>query len=117
MGTPTPDTGGIRCHIGNSKKMTEMIELEDQEELIKNEQDIETAAYKEAFDHFDWNHSGRIPTSELQYAMRRAGQNPTDVEVQDMVIKEKIMDMDTETHFKDTFRVFSKDEEGCIPAH
>ena len=43
--------------------MTEMIELEDQEELIQNEQDIETAAYKEAFDHFDWNHSGRIPTS------------------------------------------------------
>ena len=43
--------------------MTELIELEDQEELIKNEQDIETAAYKEAFDHFDWNHSGRIPTS------------------------------------------------------
>ena len=34
-----------------------------------------------------------------------------------LVIKEKIMDMDTETHFKDTFRVFSKDEEGCIPAH
>ena len=29
-----------------------------------------------------------------------------------LVIKEKIMDMDTETHFKDTFRVFSKDEEG-----
>ena len=53
----------FRCHIENSKKMTEMIELEDQEELIKNEQDIETAAYKEAFDHFDWNHSGRIPTS------------------------------------------------------
>ena len=44
-------------------KMTEMIELEDQEELLKNEQDVETAAYKEAFDHFDWNHSGRIPTS------------------------------------------------------
>ena len=31
--------------------------------LLKNEQDVETAAYKEAFDHFDWNHSGRIPTS------------------------------------------------------
>ena len=31
-----------------------------------------------------------------------------------LVIKEKIMDMDTETHFKDTFRVFSKDEEGDI---
>ena len=43
--------------------MTEMIEMEDQEELMVNEQDIETTAYKEAFDHFDWNHSGRIPTS------------------------------------------------------
>ena len=48
--------------IGGFQKMTEMIELEE-EELMKNEQDIETAAYKEAFDHFDWNHSGRIPTS------------------------------------------------------
>ena len=26
--------------------------------------------------------------------------------------KTKEMDLDTETHFKDTFRVFSKDEEG-----
>ena len=49
--------------LAKKPKMTEMIELEDQEELLKNEQDVETAAYKEAFDHFDWNHSGRIPTS------------------------------------------------------
>ena len=67
---------------------------------------------------------------DLQYAMRRAGQNPTDVEVQDLinkiddgsgtldfsdfclVIKEKTKELDSETHFKDTFRVFSKDEEG-----
>ena len=66
--------------------------------------------------------------------MRRAGQNPTDVEVQDLinkiddgtgtldfndfclVIKEKTKEMDSETHFKDTFRAFSKDDEGCIPA-
>ena len=58
--------------------------------------------------------------------MRRAGQNPTDVEVQDLinkiddgtgtldfndfclVIKEKTKEMDHETHFKDTFRAFSK---------
>ena len=26
-----------------------------------------------------------FPIQELQYAMRRAGQNPTDVEVQDMI--------------------------------
>ena len=62
--------------------------------------------------------------------MRRAGQNPTDVEVQDLinkiddgsgtldfndfcvVIKEKNKELDFETHFKDTFRVFSKDDEG-----
>ena len=65
--------------------------------------------------------------------MRRAGQNPTDIEVQDLinkiddgsgtldfndfcvVIKEKTKELDTETHFKDTFRAFSKDDEGkCI---
>ena len=62
--------------------------------------------------------------------MRRAGQNPTESEVQDMINKiddgtaslsfvdfcllmsEKTKEMDPETHFKDTFRVFSKDEEG-----
>ena len=77
-----------------------------------------------------WNHEYRNILQELQYAMRRAGQNPTDVEVQDLinkiddgsgtldfsdfclVIKEKTKELDSETHFKDTFRVFSKDEEG-----
>ena len=29
-----------------------------------------------------------------------------------LVIKEKTKELDSETHFKDTFRVFSKDEEG-----
>ena len=28
------------------------------------------------------------------------------------LIREKTKEVDTETHFKDTFRVFSKDEEG-----
>ena len=67
---------------------------------------------------------------DLQSALRRAGQNPTESEVQDMINKiddgsatlsfsdfclligEKAKEMDPETHFKDTFRVFSKDEEG-----
>jgi len=94
----------------------------------------EIQAYREAFDYYDWNKSGTIPTKELQFAMRRAGQNPTDVEVQDLinniddgsgtmdfedflqVMKEKVREFDIEIHFKDTFRVFSKDQEGCIPA-
>ena len=67
---------------------------------------------------------------DLQSALRRAGQNPTESEVQDMtnkiddgsasltfsdfclLIEEKAKELDPETHFKDTFRVFSKDEEG-----
>ena len=62
--------------------------------------------------------------------MRRAGQNPTDVEVQDMVnkiddgsgvldfddfllvMREKSREVDLEIHFKDAFRAFSKDDEG-----
>ena len=67
---------------------------------------------------------------DLLSALRKAGQNPTESEVQDMInkiddgsaslmfsdfcllIQEKAKEMDPETHFKDTFRVFSKDEEG-----
>ena len=70
------------------------------------------------------------PIQDLQSALRRAGQNPTESEVQDMINKiddgsaslsfpdfclligEKAKELDPETHFKDTFRVFSKDEEG-----
>ena len=71
-----------------------------------------------------------VDLQELQYAMRRAGQNPTDIEVQDMlnkiedgsgvmdfedfllVMREKSKEVDMEIHFKDAFRAFSKDEEG-----
>ena len=31
-----------------------------------------------------------------------------------MLMSEKTKEVDTETHFKDTFRVFSKDEEGLL---
>ena len=31
-------------------------------------------------------------------------------------MKEKSRDVDVEIHFKDAFRAFSKDREGCIPA-
>ena len=62
--------------------------------------------------------------------MRRAGQNPTDIEVHDMINKidngsgvldfddfllvmgEKNKEVDIEIHFKDTFRAFSKDDDG-----
>ena len=68
----------------------------------------------------------------LQYAMRRAGQNPTDIEVQDLlnkiddgsgtlnvddflvVMRESSRDIDGEIHFKDAFRAFSKDKDGAL---
>ena len=64
--------------------------------------------------------------------MRRAGLNPTESEVQDMtnqiddgsgtlnssdftlLVLEKNKEIDPETLFKDTFRVFSKDNEGDL---
>ncbi|XP_023327987.1 calmodulin-1 [Eurytemora carolleeae] len=94
----------------------------------------EFKSYQAAFDAFDWGHNGKIKYSSLQAAMRRAGQNPTDVEVLDIINKidddsgcldfqefcyimtEQNKQADQETGYKETFRVFSKDEEGCIPA-
>ena len=68
----------------------------------------------------------------MQSALRRAGLNPTESEVQDMtnqiddgsgtlnssdftlLVLEKNKEIDPETLFKDTFRVFSKDNEGDL---
>ena len=65
--------------------------------------------------------------------MRRAGQNPTDIEVQDLlnkiddgsgtlnvddfllVMAESSRDIDMEMQFKDAFRAFSKDKDGMAP--
>jgi len=95
----------------------------------------ELSSFKSAFDMFDKNADGTISTKELHAAMRRAGQNPTEAEVQDMInevdvdgsgylefpefclmMHKKLCDTDTENELKETFRVFSKDDEGCITA-
>merc|ERR1712183_324880 len=105
------------------------------QKMLGNQQDPEEfLSYKESFDFFDWNKNGKISYSSLQNAMRRAGRNPTDVEVLDIINKiddgsgyldlkeflyimsELNKDTDLETGYKETFRVFSKDEEGCISA-
>ena len=68
---------------------------------------------------------------ELHAAMRRAGQNPTEAEVQDMInevdvdgsgylefpefcmmMHKKLNDSDVENELKEVFRVFGKDETG-----
>ena len=96
--------------------------------------DAERKAYYEAFQAFDWNNNGKISYGSLIFAMRRAGLNPTEVEVHDIinrlddgsgvitfedfckVMLQKNKEVDQETYFKESFRVFYKDEEGCIPA-
>ncbi|XP_023347025.1 calmodulin-2/4 [Eurytemora carolleeae] len=95
---------------------------------------MEERKYREVFDSLDSGRNGTISVKVLQYAMRRAGHNPTDIEVQDLVNKidtesagllvfqdflellQERGELDVELHFKDTFRAFSKDEDGCIPA-
>ena len=104
-----------------------------EEATIDISQEIRTS-FKEAFHCYDWNRNGKISHGSLQNAMRRAGINPTDVEVQDMINKiddgsgmltfemfckvmsEKAEENDQEVSYRESFRVFSKDEEGCIPA-
>ena len=93
-------------------------------------------------------------TNFVQLRLRRAGHNPTDVEVTDIinkidsdsgnidfqvrllsvsphsstlssalffqafcsVMQERSKNFDMESGYKETFRVFSKDDDGCIPA-
>ena len=115
----------------NNKNVMDVINTEDEKIVIKEET---RAAYHEAFHCFDLNRNGKISHGSLQSAMRRAGINPTDVEVHDIINKiddgsgvitfeifcivmlEKVNENDPETNYKESFRVFSKDEEGCIPA-
>ena len=96
--------------------------------------DEERTAYYEAFTAFDWNNNGKISYGSLIFAMRRAGLNPTEVEVHDIinrlddgsgvitfddfckVMLRKTKEIDQETYYKECFRVFYKDEDGCIPA-
>ena len=104
-------------------------------DMVEKLRPDELEAFKEAFDMFDKNADGTISTKELHAAMRRGGQNPTESEVQDMIntvdvdgsgflefpefclmMYKKLSDTDTENELKETFRVFSKDDEGCITA-
>ena len=108
-----------------------ILQIESEIDVLKEE---ERKAYLEAFEAFDWNSNGTISYGSLLYAMRRVGLNPTEVEVHDTinrlddgsgtlnfddfckVIQKKKKEVDPETDYKETFRAFSKDDEGCVPA-
>ena len=89
---------------------------------VKNEKnqlnESERRAYREAFNNFDWNNNGKISYGSLLPAMRRAGENPTEVEVHDLInklddgsgvltfedfcsiLQEKNKEFDSELHYK-----------------
>ncbi|XP_031243434.1 calmodulin-like [Mastomys coucha] len=91
------------------------------------------AEFKEAFSLFDKDRDGTITTKELGIVMRSLGQNPTEVELQDMVkevdldsngtvdfpefltmMARKLKDTDSEEEIREAFRVFYKDSNGYI---
>jgi calmodulin len=90
---------------------------------------------KEAFDLFDKNGDGRIPTKELGTMMRSLGQNPSDSELQDMIdevdadntgtidftefltmMARKMKETDSEEEIKEAFKIFDRDGGGFISA-
>lgn len=87
--------------------------------------------YYEAF-HMYRKKKPTIDVHDLLYAMRTAGANPTESELQDIKNKlddgsgeitfndfcramtEAVVEGDEETFYKETFRTFGKDNDGCI---
>jgi len=132
----TPEIGGIAGLLGKTATILGAL-VQKEEEAPKTSLPAEhVETYKAAFNDFDHNKDGHISTQELHLSFRRAGLNPSEEAVQD-IINEVDQDgsgkvewpefasvlatlleaeKDEEENYKETFRVFSKDDEGCIPA-
>ncbi|TRY79097.1 hypothetical protein TCAL_11703 [Tigriopus californicus] len=97
--------------------------------------EIEALEFKEAFDEFDKDRSGSISTKELLFVMRSIGQNPTEDEIQDLIMesdlngdgtidfkeflammKRKSAETDQTEALREAFRIFDKDRSGFIEA-
>ncbi|KAG8078248.1 hypothetical protein GUJ93_ZPchr0007g3346 [Zizania palustris] len=95
----------------------------------------QVAEFKEAFSLFDKDGNGSITTDELGTVMRSLGQNPTEVELKDMIAEvdadgsntvdfqeflglmaRKMKDTDSEEELREAFRVFDKNQDGFISA-
>jgi len=93
------------------------------------------AEFKEAFSLFDKDGDGTITTKELGTVMRSLGQNPTEVELADMInevdadgnetidfpefltmMARKMKDTNSEEEILEALKVFDKDGNGFISA-
>ena len=64
------------------RQTVDIFKIDAELDFLKDE---ERKAYYEAFSAFDWNNNGKISYKSLIFAMRRAGINPTEVEVHDII--------------------------------
>ncbi|XP_064622997.1 neo-calmodulin-like isoform X2 [Lineus longissimus] len=101
------------------------------------DEEIQAAAeYRKAFNLFDLDHNGRITVSELGTVMRMLGQNPTENDLEDMIVEHDLdgngtiefnefsvmMDKrkeevpDPQQHLRDAFKVFDRNGDGLISA-
>jgi calmodulin len=97
--------------------------------------DEQIGEFKEAFSLFDKDGDGSITIQELGTVMRSLGQNPTEVELKDMIrevdadgngtidfseflnlMARKMKDTDSDEELKEAFKVFDKDQNGFISA-
>lgn len=93
------------------------------------------AEFKLAFSLFDTDGDGSITIKELETAMKKLGQNPTQAELQDMMnevdidangiidfdefmslMSKKLKDGDTDEELREAFQFFDKDKNGVIDA-
>jgi len=91
---------------------------------------------KEVFTLFDRDEDGFITTSELQTVLRSLGQDPTDVELQDLVndvdsdqdgsidfpeflamMSKQMKETDVEAEIEAAFKMFDKNGDGFISAN
>lgn len=94
---------------------------------------IQTAEFREAFEEFDKDGSGAISSKELLGVMRAMGQNPTEDELNNMVMevdldgngtiefpeflemmKKKANTVDQEGELREAFRIFDRNKDGYI---
>ncbi|CAM8916665.1 unnamed protein product [Rhodiola kirilowii] len=95
----------------------------------------QVSEFQEAFTLFDKDNDGRITAKELATVMRSLGQNPTELQLQDMInevdadkngtidlheflnlMASKMKDFDSGEQLKEAFKVFDKDQNGFISA-